>query len=181
MIYELPTSVKVAGVEYKIESDFRAILDIFEVLSSPDLTTQEKVIGTLGIFYLGFCDMPEEHMEEALQECFSFINCGEAEKEKSPKLMDWEQDFRYLVAPINRVAGVEIRSLEYLHWWTFLSYYYEIGDCYFAQIVRIRDMKMRGKLKDKADREFYRKNKSAVDLKTRYSEAEESVIREWTQ
>ena len=93
--------------------------------------------------------------------------------------MDWEQDFPYLIAPINRVAGQEIRAVEYLHWWTFLSYYYEIGDCYFAQIVRIRDLKARGKLTDKTDKEFYRKNREAVDLKMRYSEMEEDIIKGW--
>lgn len=179
MIYELPTSVEVCGTNYEIRSDFRAILDIFSVLSDPDLTDQEKAIGTLGIFYPAFPTMPEEHMREGMETCFSFINCGNVEREKSPKLMDWEQDFQYLIAPINRVAGTEVRSLAYLHWWTFLSYYYEIGDCFFAQIVRIRDLKMKGKLKDKLDKEFYRKNKAAVDIKTRYSEVEEDIIRKW--
>lgn len=94
--------------------------------------------------------------------------------------MDWEQDFRLLIAPINRIAGQEVRALPYMHWWTFLSYYGEIGDCYFAQIVRIRDLKAKGKLKDKADREFYRRNRDAIDIKRRYSKTEEEIIKGWT-
>ena len=181
MMYELPSSVAVCEKEYAIETDFRAILDIFSVMSDGDLTRGEQTIGILGIFYKDFLSMPSECFEEAVRKIFWFINGGKEEKQgKPPKLMDWEQDFQYLIAPINRIVGQEIRSIEYLHWWTFLSYYQEIGDCYFAHIVRIRDLKARGKLKDKADKEFYRKNKEVIDLKTRYSEIEEEIIKAWT-
>lgn len=181
MMYDLPTSLEVCGTEYQIETDFRVILDIFSVLSAVELTSEEKCIGVLGMFYPGFFTMPGEHMEEAIKQCFWFINGGNEEtQKKSTKLMDWEQDFRLLIAPINRIVGQEVRALPYLHWWTFLAYYGEIGDCYFAQIVRIRDLKAKGKLKDKADREFYRRNRDVIDIKRRYSEAEEEIIKGWT-
>lgn len=182
MIYELPTSVDIEGVEYKIRSDYRAILDICIALSDPDLDNGEKAIVALDIFYPGFDEMPAGQYEEAIKKCFWFINCGAEEDQtrKAPKLMDWEQDFQYIVAPINRVMGKEIRSVEYLHWWTFISSYYEIGDCLFAQIVRIRDMRARGKKLDKADREFYRRNKNLIDIKTTYITAEQELLKEWT-
>jgi hypothetical protein len=93
--------------------------------------------------------------------------------------MDWEQDFQYIVAPINRVVGQEIRSIPYLHWWSFVSAYYEIGDCFFAQIVRIRNKKAKGALKDKADKEFYKENRSLIDFKTNYTSAEEAMLKNW--
>lgn len=181
MMYDLPKSIEVCGVEYDIETDFRAILDIFSILTDEDLDAETKSVGVLGIFYPGFMTMPAEHIHEAIKQCFWFINYGREEgQDKTPKLMDWEQDFQYVITPINRVAGREVRSLPYLHWWTFLSYYCEIGDCYFAQIVRIRDLKAKGKLKEKADKEFYRKNRDVIDIKRRYSEAEEEIIKGWT-
>ena len=93
--------------------------------------------------------------------------------------MDWSQDFRYIAAPINRVLGKEIREMEYLHWWTFISAYYEIGDCLFAQIVRIRSLKAKGKPLDKTDQEWYRDNRELVDLKTSFTEAEDAVVNAW--
>lgn len=93
--------------------------------------------------------------------------------------MDWEQDFKYIVAPINRVTGTEIRSIEYMHWWTFIAAYYEIGDCTFAQIVRIRDKKARGKPLDKTEQDWYRKNRNLVDLKTKYTQEDEETLRLW--
>lgn len=54
MMYDLPTSLEVCGTEYPIETDFRVILDIFSVLSAVELTSEEKCIGVLGMFYPGF-------------------------------------------------------------------------------------------------------------------------------
>ena len=89
------------------------------------------------------------------------------------------QDFDIIIAPINRIAGCEVRALEYLHWYSFLSFYQEIGDCLFAQVVRIRDKKAHGKSLDKQDREFYRKNRDIIDLKTTYTESEKDVLAAW--
>lgn len=180
MIYDLPTSVEVCGVEYDIRSDYRAILDICVALHDVELDEREKAYVALLIFYPDFESMPPEHYEEAIKQCYQFIDCGESTQgKKQPRLMDWEQDFRYIVAPINRVAGKEIRSVEYMHWWTFISCYYEIGDCLFAQIVRIRDKKAKGKQLDKSEREFYRKNKDLIDLKQKYTQADNDTINMW--
>lgn len=182
MIYGLPTSVEVCGTAYEINSDFRVVLDIFEVLNDPDLTDQEKGFFALGFFYPDFEDMPSEHCQEALRQCFWFINGGETEdiqEKKQPQLVDWEQDFRYIIAPVNKAVGHEIRSDAYFHWWSFLSAYMEIGDCTFAQIIKIRDAKARGKKLDKADQEWYQKNRKIVDLKQRYSQAENDILKMW--
>ena len=181
MMYELPTSIEIGGNEREIRSDYRAILDICVALSDPSLGYDEKCLVALDIFYLNFEEIPQEYYEESLQKCFWFINCGDKNKgQKSPKLMDWEQDFKYIVAPINRVAGKEIRATKYMHWWTFISYYYEIGECLFVQIVRIREKKAKGKPLDKSDKEFYRKNRDLVDIKTHYSDEENDLVKMWT-
>jgi len=179
-MYELPTSVTVCDVEYEIRSDYRAVLDICTALSDPELSDQERALVTLQIFYPAFDEMPREHYEEAIRKCFWFISCGEENHGKSgPRLVDWEKDFRFIVSPVNRVLGTEIRSLDYLHWWTFVSAYYEIGDCMFAQIVRIREKLAKGKPLDKADREWYRKNRDIVDLKPIYTDAEKETLKAW--
>lgn len=181
MIYDLPTSVEVCGAEYSVRSDYRAVLDICTALMDPELDDQGKAVVALEIFYPDFESMPLEHLAEALKRCFWFISCGDEGEQarKAPKLMDWEQDFQYIVAPVNRVLGREIRAVDYLHWWSFISAYCEIGDCLFAQIIRIRDRKARGKPLDKADQEWYRQNRRLVDLRTTYTEQENNVLKQW--
>lgn len=188
MSYALPKSVVIGGRDFPIRYDYRVILDIFEAMNDPELTDQERALAVLQMFYMDF-DAIEDY-EAAIRECFWFINGGKYEESsrKKPRLVAWEQDFPYIAAPINRVLGYEIRAVEYdpetntggLHWWTFLSAYMEIGDCLFAQVVGIRSKKARGKKLDASDQEFYRRNRDLVDIKVRYTEAEEDLLKQWT-
>ena len=181
MMYDLPKSVEINGRKYRIHTDFRCILDIFEVLNDVNLTDQERGILALGFFYPEFESMHREDIEDSIKKMFWFIRGGDSrdESSKQPKLVDWEQDFPYIIAPINRIAGHDIRSDEYVHWWTFLAYYMEIGDCTFAQIVKIRNAKAKGKKLDKFDADWYRDNRDIVDMKTKYSKAEDELLKLW--
>ena len=180
-MYDLPKSLTVCGSGYEIRSDYRAVLDICAALSDNELDDQEKVFVALDIMYPAFDEMPSEHYQDAVQKCFWFINCGNEEDktQKAPKLVDWEHDFQYIVSPINRVVGKEVRDIPYMHWWTFISAYYEIGDCTFAQIVRIRDKLARGKTIDSADREWYRRNRELVDLPNNYTDSDNAILKQW--
>ena len=188
MGYGLPKSVNIGGEDFPIRYDYRVILDIIEAINDPDLNDEERALAVLQMFYPDF-DRIEDY-DAAIRECLKFIN-GRKEEEtgkKQPQLVCWEQDFPYIVAPVNRVLGEEIRGVEYdieanaggLHWWTFLSAYYEIGDCLFAQIVRIREKKAKGKKLDKSEQEFYKKNRDIIDIKRHYTEAEDDIIKAWT-
>jgi hypothetical protein len=181
-MYSLPKSLTVCGKEYEIRSDFREILDIIEILNDEELVESERAFVTLLFFYPEFEDMPPEDYQEALEQCFWFINGGKHEAaggSPPPRLMDWQQDFPYIIAPVNRVIGHEIRADDYLHWWTFLSAYMEIGECTFAQIVHIREAKTRGRKLDASDQEWYRRNRDIVDLKTKYTTEEEELLKKW--
>lgn len=189
MNFDLPVKLDVGGRKYNIRSDYRVILEICTALNDPDLNQAEKVFAALDMFYPELDEMPADNYQEAVEKCFWFISCGDEEQKKpAPKLVDWEQDFRYIVAPINRVCGRDVRSIPYdretntggFHWWSFISCYYEIGECLFAQIVRIRNAKAKGKPLDKSDKEWLRENRHLVDFKSKYSSAEEDILKKWT-
>lgn len=181
MIYTLPTSVEINGREYKVRSDFRDILTTLEAVADVELTDQDRAEAVLTIFYPDLPDMPSSDYEEAVAQYLWFINCGQIDEEGKfgKKLVDWEQDFPLIVAPVNRVLRKEVRATKHLHWWTFISAYREIGDCLFAQVVSIRQKLSSGKPLDKSDKDFYRKNRSIVDIQQRYTEWESEKIREW--
>ena len=190
MTYGLPTSLEIQGREYEIRADYRAVLDICIALADPELTEQQKGEVILKIFYPAFESIPLDGLQEALEKCFWFINGGDDQKSrKGPRLMDWEQDFNYIVAPINRVLGTEVRAVPYdfkankggFHWWSFLAAYMEIGgDCTFAQVVSIRDKLARGKSLDKTDREWMQRNRPLVEFKRKYTKAEDELVKRWT-
>lgn len=189
--YGLPKTVLVGGTEYEIRTDYRCVLDICAAYADPELSNQEKAMAVLDIFYFspGWEEIPPEHLREALGKCAWFIDGGDRPMSKSPgpNLVSWEQDFPLIIAPINHVHGGDIREIPYdpetnqggVHWWSFLADYLEIGDCLFAQIVRIRDMKARGKRMDKQDKEFYRRNRELIDFRRTYTESEKALLAEW--
>lgn len=185
MNFYLPKSVEIDGKEYAIRYDFRVILEIITMLQDDDLTGADKTDAIMEMFYV---DAPED-VEKAVEACFKFIDNSNRPNKKAPRIVDWEQDFEYIIAPVNRVLGFESRGVEYdpienkggLHWWTFLSAYMEIGgDCLFSQIVSIRDKQARRKKLEKHEREWLRRNGDLVRLKPRYTSAEDELIKEWT-
>ena len=186
MNFYLPKTVNIDGVEFAVRYDFRVILEIIIMLNDAELSDADKTEALLDMFYVG---EPPEDPKKAVEACFSFIDTSNRQKKKSPRLTDWEQDFEYIIAPVNRVLGFDSRGVEYdpvnntggLHWWTFLSAYMEIGgDCLYSQIVSIRDKQARKKKLEKYEREWLRRNGDLVRIKPRYTQAEDDLLKEWT-
>ena len=188
--WNLPTSLNVGGRNYKIRTDYRVILDILTAMNDPDIfepemTEEEKqlerALTMLQIFYIDFDTMPSSDWQEASEKACEFIDCGiKDDGKQKPRLMDWEQDAPVIVPAVNKVCGKDVRSVKYMHWWTFFGYYMEIGECTLATIVSIRDKKRRRKKLEKWEQEFYRNNKKLVDLKTKKierSEEEKEALR----
>jgi len=182
MTYDLPRTVEINGTEYEIRTDFRVMMDVFEVLNDVELQDNERGVLALGFFYPDFADMPPEDYKEAINKLFWFIRGGsdsESDRNKR-KLMDWEQDYQLVIAPVNRVVGRDVRTLDEFHWWSFLSAFMEIGgDCTFTQVVSIRTKLAKGKSLDKQDSAWYRENRNLVDIKGKYSTADNDILSMW--
>lgn len=179
----LPKSLEVNGIEYEIRSDYRDILEIMKAIQDPELTGEERAEIVLTIFYPALDEMPIQDYQEAVNKLFWFIRCGRPEKDdkkKPAKLVDWDKDFRYMAAPINKVVGAEIRSLEYMHWWTFKAAWDEIDpDCTWGQIIKIRSKKAKNKPLDKSETAWYRENRDLVDFAPNYTESELDFFAKW--
>ena len=169
--WSLPQTAVIGGTKYKLNTDYRDILEIIGHLN--DLENPEWLRWQIAVALFYECvDFPEEHLQEAMEYLSEFISCGDSSTTPAPKLLDWEQDAQIIVSDINKVAGREIRALPYLHWWTFLSYFYGIGEGQLSTVVSIRDKLRRGKKLEKWEQEYYRENKSRVDMKKRYTPEE---------
>ena len=174
-VWELPTSIVVGGIKYDIRTDFRAILDILKTFNDPEFENDEKWIVALTILYIDFDEMPPQDYEEAIEKAIEFIDMGiKDDGKKKPPTMDWEQDSAVIIPSVNRVLGKEIRAMQYLHWWTFLGAYMEIGESLFSQILNVRMKKAKGKKLDDWERDFYKENKNLIDLDVKYTEEEQA-------
>lgn len=165
--WDLPTSLTVGGIEWDIRSDFRVALDILKYFSDPDYELDEKWYICLDILYVNADKIPSELIPEAAEKATWFLDGGENQKERKPQpvLMNWEQDAPIIVPAVNRVVGTEIRSLKYLHWWSFLGAYMEIGESFYTEVLNIRRKRSKNKKLEKWEQEFYTNNKEVIDLK----------------
>ena len=186
--WEFPTSLNVGGVDYEIRTDYRAVLDLLTALADPDLKDddpqmtaymQSRVI--MEIMFPDCDNIPMEHWQEALNKVSEFIDMGISDDRKKPKTMDWEQDAPILIPAINKVLNCEIRAQKYMHWWTFLGAYMEIGESLFSNVIHIRQKKAKGKKLEKWELDFYKENQSLIDFKqkSQRSEDEKDALRDY--
>lgn len=171
--WSLPRYAVFGGVSYAINSDFRDVLEVIRYLTDPGKPAFLRWQIALSLFYDG--NIPEEYQEAAMQYLSDFISYGAKDDKPAPKLIDWEQDAQLIVSDVNKVAGMEVRAVSFLHWWTFLSYFYSIGEGQLSTIVSIRDKKRRGKKLEKWEQEYYRKNKDLVDFQKPQTDEDKQI------
>lgn len=185
MMWDLPTEIQIGEQIYHItkKCDYRVVLDVIIALNDEEMTTEEKVICGLLLFYeeltrenIRFCP----HLEQLQKEMFSIINGGEEQEEnqeQKPQLMDWQHDFPQLAPPISRVLGYDVRTPDkYTHWYSFLGGYMEIGECTFSTIVSIRSKRAKGKKLDNWEQEYIREHRKMVELPRKLTAEEQEFL-----
>ena len=187
-VWNFPTSLNIGGIEYEIRTDYRVILDLLMALNDPELSDSDNKMSAymqsrviLEIMFPDWDNIPQEHIQEALDKVAEFIDMGIGDDSKKPKTMDWEQDAPIIIPAINKVLNREIRAEKYMHWWTFLGAYMEIGEGLFSNVIHIRQKKAKGKKLEKWEQEFYKENKSLIDFqhKEKRSNEEKEMLRDY--
>ena len=190
-MFDIPTSLTIGEEQLNIRNkgDYRMVLDCFDALNDVELDQKERVYCALIIFYEQFNDLEDlmhfPQLNEAVTKMYWFFNCGDDKgvgANKHRKLIDWKGDQHLIASAINKVANTEVRAIPYLHWWTFMGYYLEIGESPLATIVGIRSKIMEGKKLEKYESKFRNDNpqyfiwdnKSIED-----KEAEEEIMSLW--
>ena len=146
----LPMQAELGGVRYAIRSDYRDVLELLRWLNGqadPALDQSER-------WYV------------ATQFLTEFLAAGRREQPRpGPALMDWQQDAPLIAAGISKAAGQDVRTLPYLHWWSFLAWFDAIGEGSFATVVAIRDKLRRGKRLENWELDYYRTHRAVVELR----------------
>ena len=168
MNLDLPYTLTVDGEEKAINCDFRDIITICNCFNDTSLKAGERTFIMLNNLYVDdFTQFTD--IKEAVRQAVWFIDWGKEykEKESSPRIMDWEQDYNLIISAVNNKAGVlDVRELDFLHWWTFLGYFSDRGECQFSSVTEIREKLNRGKKLERWEKEILRDNRELIILKT---------------
>ena len=176
--YTLPTSVMFGDIECGINADFRNVLKIFEILHDPDLLDQEKLLVALNYFYDD--DVYKTDLKLAATKMFDFLSCCDkkdnANKPEEKPLYDWEHDFNIIIAPVNRVLGYDVRGVKFLHWWTFMSAFMEIGECTLNTYIQIRKKLQKNIKLEKYEEKLYKEHRNEILLPKKYDKATQELM-----
>ena len=175
--WDLPLTLTVGGKSYGIRTDFRPCLDIMTAFNDANLDDAGKYQVMVDILYEE--SIPEDDIPEAIEQALWFLDCGKpADNIPRPRVMDWEQDAPIVFSAINKISGREVRDPnQYMHWWTFIGYFDEIGDGTFSQVLAIRQKRAKGEKLEKWELEFFKNNRSMVELKQAMSNEEKEQWR----
>lgn len=167
------------------------VLDCFSCLNDDELTEQERMISCLMIFYDDFNELEDfqnidgEVLERLVKEMFNFFECNENPMHSTPyKAIDWDKDSQLICSAVNKVAHTEVRAVEYLHWWTFLGYFSEVGESVLSTVVGIRNKIKKGKKLEKYEKEFKANNPHYFIWDSRTLEQkkdDEDILSIWNQ
>ena len=167
MIGLLPMALEVDGVEYEINTDYRDVLDLFEMLNDPSTGATAKILNMIdGLFYP---NCPSD-TAEAQKKAAWFLDVGGVSEAdggaKKPKVIDYKQDEQFIFAAVNALVGYDVRSLDYMHWWTFYGLCQSISqDSLIMHIMNIRGKMAKCEKLEKHERKFYNENKYMIDLR----------------
>lgn len=169
-MYDLPTEAVIRGRRYPIRADFRAVLRVIAVLNDPGLPALFRYYGALALFYRG--ELPPE--PDGWEFMSQFVEYGQKSGER---LMDWRLDADAVLADVGKVAGQDVRTMAFLHWWSFLALFQSVGQGQLSLRVGIRDKLRRGQKLEGWEREYFQANRDKVVL-PRLESFEEKLERE---
>lgn len=89
------------------------------------------------------------NLEEAINRGVEFLDCGEViiNIPSKQKYYSFDKDAKYITsAMLAKPNGIDLNTIEYLHWWTFISHFFELGESSFSNIVYLRERNRKGKL-----------------------------------
>jgi len=122
-----------------ISADFRNMIQVDLILHDPDISEVEKTIAAL---YQLYPETPRD-IRKAVEGLVWFYSRGASTgdgKDKSaqratPKAFDFEQDANLIYAAFYATYGINLSTVEYLHWWEFLALFEGLPETTLMQRV----------------------------------------------
>lgn len=149
--------VIVSGLKYRIETDFRKMIQLNDIIKDHSISNVEKVSFIVGMFI----DMPPEAVIfDAVEEFVKFVSMSSDNDEKSVKTSNkhtkrtysFKHDYACITSAFLEVYRIDLDTIDYLHWHKFINLFLGLPET--TQIKKI--MSYRGinlsEIKDKDKR-----------------------------
>lgn len=162
-----PLVVLIEGREYDINSDFRTSIQFELVMLDGNLTEEEKMEKALELYY----PVIPSNLIEAVEQILWFYRGGKEElqmhsvgKGANRKIYNYNFDDDYIYSAFLSQYGIDLNSIEYLHWWKFKAMFKALKeDNMIVKIMGYRSMDL-SKIKDKEQRAYYKEMQNLYAL-----------------
>lgn len=149
LLSHFPTALSVGGAVYPIDADFRTCLRILLAFEDDALLPFEKQAVMLRLLYK---ERPPDDMPEACRKAVLFLDCGEMPSESEggasgQRFYSFAKDAKYIYSAIRQTHGVDLETVDFLHWWKFCYMFLDLReDTAFQGILTLRRRKADGRL-----------------------------------
>nr|DAZ25470.1 MAG TPA: hypothetical protein [Caudoviricetes sp.] len=166
LLDSVPDSLHIAGMEYKIKTDFRTWLR-FEKLLSECEDDAENTLADIKKLIFGEIQPPPHADEEAVNQILWFYRCGKPPRKGSGKaqkeIFSYEYDDGYICAAFMQQYHIDLNAAN-LHWWKFHALMLSLSDdTEFVKIMGYRSIEINSKM-TAAQKAFYQKMKKQYKL-----------------
>lgn len=176
LIYEpFPESVQVNGRSVPIITDFREYVRLLDMLKSDELDACEKT-WLISQYFLEDVQMNEDAIQVltdfvTMKELESETESAEEEKEDEEypnevqkNLFSYSIDYPYILSGFLRDYGIDLNTVEYLHWWKFRMLFNGLAeDTEIKQRIMYRGIDL-SMIKDKDERKRIARIQSQIRL-----------------
>lgn len=170
LLEQLPDKVKVDGAEYPINTDFRAIILIDQIMHDKELSDTERILSALNIFYI---EKAPEQTTQAIEKLVWFFRCDRKQDEQEKRrgrfqrhtrAIDYSIDSRLIWAAFLQEYQIDLTQPMNLHWWKFCALMENLSDtCKLSKVMMYRTVDMSGM--SKQQKSFYAKMRKKYELK----------------
>ncbi len=168
--------------DIEFNSDFRISIMFELLMQDRRYTAEQKVFQALRLYYPDLQQI--KGYEKAIDDMLWFYRCGKELANSSKKrgngnqskqIYSYEFDDNYIYGAFMQQYNIDLQDIEYLHWWKFKAMFDCLqDDTKIVEIMGYRAMDLR-KIKDKKEREHYKKLKNVYKLPDMRSEEEKEA------
>lgn len=182
LLSELPEFGKSSGLEMR--TDFRESIKFELLMQDAEISEEDKIMLTLNLYFYDLEEVPD--INRAIEDILWFYRCGKPLKkskgsknedieEKQKRIYSYEFDDDYIYSAFMEQYGIDLNSIEYLHWWKFKALFNSLNeDTQFAKIMGYRSTNL-AKIKDKETKAMYTRMKQIYALPDMRSDEEKEA------
>ena len=152
------------------------------MMQNPKYSKKQKIVQALQLYYPNIEQIKD--IEKAVDDLIWFYQGGKelansnkkgSSESKNKQIYSYEFDDTYIYGAFKDQYNIDLQDIEYLHWWKFKAMFDCLKDSNkIVEIMGYRSVDLR-KIKDKQERERYKKLKAIYKLPDMRSEEEKEA------